>query len=89
MTWMMRRMPSLSLMSPREATARELFSAVIGVASHLLSQRQRNAWRDINPDLQKQQATALLNALEDNAFLLAHSIHRPAHITRENDNIRK
>lgn len=61
--------------SQREAIVTDMLLGVIKTGSNLLEESQRASWSDLSPEAQNRIASDLLTQLEENAFLLAGTVH--------------
>ena len=73
----------------KESYVQQVFQNVLRAASNLLSAENRAMWFDLHPSQRMKTATALLLALEENAFLLAEVIKTPEIIQETSKNISK
>ena len=73
----------------KESYVQQVFQNVLRSASNLLSEENRQVWFDLHPSQRMKTATALLLALEENAFLLAEVTNSPEIIQETSNSIGK
>ncbi|XP_011300624.1 latrophilin Cirl isoform X4 [Fopius arisanus] len=73
--------------SQSEFTVTELLQGVVRTGSNLLDKAQMASWKDLSHEDQMRVATSLLIGLEENAFLLAGTLHHQKTIVQEGKNI--
>ena len=73
----------------KESYVQQVFQNVLRSASNLLSEENRSVWLDLHPSSRMKTATALLLALEENAFLLAEVTNAPEIIQETSNSIGK
>lgn len=73
----------------REVSVTELLQGVVRTGSNLLDKAQMASWKDLSHQEQMRVATSLLIGLEENAFLLAHTLMHEKTIVQEGKNIRE
>ncbi|XP_034936130.1 latrophilin Cirl-like isoform X6 [Chelonus insularis] len=71
----------------REVSVTELLQGVVKTGSNLLDKVQMASWKDLSHQEQMNVATSLLIGLEENAFLLADTLHHQKTILQEGKNI--
>ncbi|KAK0161858.1 hypothetical protein PV327_008263 [Microctonus hyperodae] len=71
----------------REVSVTELLQGVVRTGSNLLDKAQMASWKDLSHQEQMRVATSLLIGLEENAFLLADTLHHQKTIMQEGKNI--
>jgi hypothetical protein len=71
----------------KESYVQQVFQNVLRSASNLLSEDNLSAWSDLRPADRMKTATALLLALEENAFLLAEVTGTPEIIQETSNSI--
>ena len=73
----------------KESYVQQVFQNVLRSASNLLSDENRSIWLDLHPSQRMKTVTALLLALEENAFLLAEVTNAPEIIQETSNSIGK
>ncbi len=73
----------------KESYVQQVFQNVLRSASNLLAEENRAIWWDLHPSQRMKTATALLLALEENAFLLAEVTNSPEIIQETSNSIGK
>ena len=73
----------------KESYVQQVFQNVLRSASNLLAEDNRGVWFDLHPSQRMKTATALLLALEENAFLLAEVTNSPEIIQETSNSIGK
>ena len=73
----------------RESMVTELVQNVVVTASNVLDRLNHVSWSDLSTDDVAGAATALMIGLEENAFLLAHSVSSEKIIIKPTNNICK